>query len=67
MSFIFPSFIGFQLVLTLAEAQFERGDQEFIKRLWRDVADIKIDLDRMINLMNSCSFHNDDNDMTMVN
>ena len=67
MSFIFPSFIGFQLVLALAQAQFERGDQEFIKRLWRDVADIKIVLDRIINLMTSCSFHDDENDMIIVN
>ena len=67
MSFIFPSFIGFQLVLALAQAQFERGDQEFIKRLWRDVVDMKIDRDRMINLMISGSFHDNENDMTIVN
>ena len=56
----------FQLVRELVEAQFERGDEELTKRLWQDVADREIDLDRVINLMYTCSFHEDDNEMTTV-
>ena len=32
----------------------------------QDVADRKIDLDRVINLMYTCSFHEDDEEMTNV-
>ena len=56
----------FQLVRDLVKAQFEQGDKELTKRLWQDVADRDIDLDRVINLMYSCSFHDDDNEMTTV-
>ena len=56
----------FQLVRDLVQAQLEQGDEELTKRLWQDVADRKIDLDRVINLMYSCSFHDDDNEMTTV-
>ena len=56
----------FQLVRDLVQAQFERGDKELTKRLWQDVADRNIDLDRVINLMYTCSFHEDDNEMTKV-
>ena len=56
----------FQLVRDLVEAQFYRGDEELTKRLWQDVADRQIDLDRVINLMYTCSFHEDDNEMTKV-
>ncbi len=56
----------FKLVRDLVEAQFNRGDKELTKRLWQDVADRKIDLDRVINLMYTCSFHEDDNEMTKV-
>ena len=56
----------FQLVRELVQAQFERGDEELTKRLWQDVADREIDLDRVINLMYTCSFHEDDNEMTTV-
>ncbi len=56
----------FQLVRDLVQAQFERGDEELTKRLWQDVADRDIDLDRVINLMYTCSFHDDDNEMTSV-
>ncbi len=56
----------FQLVRDLVQAQFDRGDEELTKRLWQDVADRKIDLDRVINLMYTCSFHEDDNEMTKV-
>ncbi len=56
----------FQLVRDLVQAQFARGDEELTKRLWQDVADREIDLDRVINLMYTCSFHEDDNEMTKV-
>ena len=56
----------FQLVRDLVHAQFDRGDEELTKRLWQDVADREIDLDRVINLMYTCSFHEDDNEMTKV-
>ena len=56
----------FQLVRDLVQAQFTRGDEELTKRLWQDVADREIDLDRVINLMYTCSFHEDDNEMTKV-
>ena len=56
----------FQLVRDLVQAQFDRGDNELTKRLWQDVADRDIDLDRVINLMYACSFHEDDSEMTKV-
>ena len=56
----------FELVRELVKAQFDRGDEELTKRLWQDVADREIDLDRVINLMYTCSFHEDDNEMTRV-
>ena len=56
----------FQLVRDLVQAQFDRADEELTKRLWQDVADREIDLDRVINLMYTCSFHEDDNEMTKV-
>ena len=56
----------FQLVRDLVQAQFNRGDEELTKRLWQDVADREIDLDRVINLLYTCSFHEDDNEMTKV-
>ncbi len=56
----------FQLVRDLVQAQFDLADEELTKRLWQDVADRKIDLDRVINLMYTCSFHEDDEEMTKV-
>ena len=56
----------FQLVRDLVQAQFDRGDEELTRRLWQDVADREIDLDRVINLMYTCSFHEDDEEMIKV-
>ncbi len=56
----------FQLVRDLVQAQFDRGDEELTKGLWQDVADREIDLDRVINLMYTCTFHEDDYEMTKV-
>ena len=52
--------VVFHLVRDLVQAQFDRGDEELTKRLWQDVVDRNIDLDRVINLMYTCSFHEDD-------
>ena len=48
------------------QAQFHRGDEKLTKRLWQDFADRDIDLDRVINLIYTCSFHEDDYEMTKV-
>ena len=56
----------FQLVRDLVKAQFEQGDKELTKRLWQDVADREIEIDRIINLMYTCSFHDDEDEMTRV-
>ena len=58
--------VVFQLVRDLVQAQFERAEEEFTRRLWQDVADRGIELDRVINLMYTCSFHEDDEEMTKV-
>ncbi len=56
----------FQIVRQLVQAQLDRTDEELIRRLWQDVADRGIDLDRVINLMYTCSIHEDDNEMTRI-
>ena len=58
--------VVFQLVRDLVQAQFDRGDEELTKRLWQDVVDRNIDLDRVITLMYTSSFHEDDYEMTKV-
>ena len=55
-----------QLVRDLVKAQFDRGDEELAKRLWQEVAERDIDLDRVINLMYTCSFHEDDYEMIRI-
>ena len=56
----------FKLVRKLVHAELELSDKELTSRLWKDVADKGIDLDRVINLMFSCSIHEDDNEMIKV-
>ena len=56
----------FSLVRELAHAQFELGDPELTNRLWQDVSDRKIDIERIINLMYGCSFHDDEAAMLEV-
>ncbi len=56
----------FEITRNLVEAQFQRADEELTKRLWQDVVDRKIDIDRVINLMYVCAFHDDDFEMTRV-
>ena len=53
----------FTLVRELVQAQFERADEELSQRLWQDASDRGIDIDRVINLMYRCSFHEDDFEM----
>ena len=58
--------VVFQLVRELVQAQFVIGDEELTRRLWQDVSDRQIDIDRVINLMYTCSCHEDDDEMTEV-
>ena len=58
--------VVFQLVRDLVHAQFDRGFTELPKRLWQDVADREIKLDRVINLMSTFYFYVDDYQMTKV-
>ena len=55
-----------KLLGKLVKAQFERGNEELTKRLWQEIEDRGNDLDRVINLIYTCSFHEDDNEMTTV-
>ena len=43
----------------LANAQFQLADAELSRRLWQDVADRKLDVDRLLNLMYGCWFPDD--------
>ena len=54
----------FQLVRNLVQAQFVVSDQELVHRLWQDVVDRNIDINRIINLMYKCSDHTNNLEMT---
>ena len=56
----------FQIVRDLVHAQFILADEELTRRLWQDVSDRQIDIDRVINLMYTCACHDDDVEMTEV-
>ena len=43
----------------LAQAQFQLADAELSQRLWQDVADRDLDVDRVINLLYGCWFQED--------
>ena len=43
----------------LARAQFQLGDEELSRRLWQDVADQGLDVDRILNLLYGCWFQDD--------
>ncbi len=47
----------------LARAQFQLGDDELSRRLWQDVADQGLDVDRVLNLMYGCWFQDDNKAM----
>ena len=55
--------VVFNLVRELVYAQFHLSDQELTNRLWQDVADRNIDINRVINLMYCCNFHDSDEEM----
>ncbi len=56
----------FHLVRKLVQAQLDNMDEESTKRIWQDVAKKGIDFDRVINLMYTCSIHEDDNEMLKI-
>ena len=47
----------------LVNAHFFLADSELTKRLWQDVGEKNIEIDRIINLMYNCHFHEDDEAM----
>ena len=47
----------------LARAQFQLADHELARRLWQDVADRGLDVDRILNLMYGCCFQDEDDSM----
>ena len=49
----------FSCARDLVLAQFHLADQELTQRLWQDVADRNLDVDRIIHLMYRCRFHDD--------
>ena len=49
----------FSCARNLVVAQFQLADQELTKRLWQDVADRNLDVDRIENLMYRCFFQSD--------
>ena len=49
----------FDAARNLANAQFRLADAELTQRLWQDVADRDLDVDRILNLMYGCWFQDD--------
>ena len=49
----------FSCARNLARAQFQLADQELSRRLWQDVAERELDVDRILNLMYGCWFQED--------
>ena len=49
----------FDAARRLAQAQFQLADAELSQRLWQDVADRDLDIDRIINLLYGCWFQED--------
>ena len=56
----------FVLTRQIVHAQFELADKDLTQRLWQEVADRKIDPDRIINLMYCCSSHEDNEALMKV-
>ena len=46
-------------VIYVAQAQFQLADAELSQRLWQDVADRDLDVDRILNLLYGCWFQDD--------
>ncbi len=55
--------IIFDFTRQLTRAQFYLADEELTRRLWKEVGRLNLDLDRIINLMYGCVFHDDDQAM----
>ena len=49
----------FSCARNLARAQFHLADDELSRRLWQDVAERELDVDRILNLMYGCWFQED--------
>ena len=49
----------FSCARNLARAQFQLADEELSRRLWEDVAERELDVDRILNLMYGCWFQAD--------
>ena len=49
----------FDAARRLAQAQFQFADAELSQRLWQDVADRDLDVDRIMNLLYGCWFQDD--------
>lgn len=48
----------------IARAQFQLADAELSRRLWQDVADRGLDVDRILNLLYNCHFQDDETALT---
>ena len=51
--------VHFDAARRLAQAQFQLADAELSQRLWQDVADRDLDVDRILNLLYGCWFQDD--------
>ena len=52
-----------QIARELVSAQFVHGDAELAHRLWADVGERNLDVERLNNLLYGCHFHDDDTAM----
>ena len=50
----------FSLVRQLVKSQFEFSDNELTTRLWQEIAERGIDIERVIHLLYGCSFYDDE-------
>ena len=51
--------VHFDAARRLAQAQFQLADAELSQRLWQDVADRDLDVDRILNLLYGCWFQDE--------
>ncbi len=51
--------VHFDAARRLAQAQFQLADAELSQRLWQDVADRNLDVDRILNLLYGCWFQDE--------
>ena len=55
--------VYFTCARNLARAQFQLADDELSRRLWQDVGDRDLDVDRVLNLMYGCWFQDEPESM----